>query len=121
VAFGLLGLHPWEFRRYTVREFEEAVLGAHQRHAHLVDVVMRHALATGQWSRRVRFRDLTGRDAPLPLDPRLEEDIEAERNDDDRDRIARARAAIAAATRAAAAAGAGAPPDGDAATHDDGR
>ena len=67
---GLLALQPWEFSQYTVREFEEAVVGAYVRHTHTIDLLMRHALVTGQWSKPVSFRDLTGREAPLPLDPR---------------------------------------------------
>jgi hypothetical protein len=53
-----------------VREFEEAVAGAMIRHAHALDLVMRHALVTGQWAERVTFRQLTGREGPLPFDPR---------------------------------------------------
>lgn len=84
IAFGLLRLHPWEFRRYTVREFEDAVLGAHVRHEHASDLVMRHALATGQWQRRVSFRDLTGKDEPRPLDPRAHVEL----TDEDHERLA---------------------------------
>lgn len=90
MAYGLLGLKPWEFIRYTVREFEETVAGAHIRHAHAVDLVMRHALVTGQWSKPVSFRDLTGREEPLQLDPRGEapEDAEAEDVDPERATLA---------------------------------
>lgn len=109
MAYGLLGLKPWEFIRYTVREFEEAVAGAHVRYTHALDLVMRHALLTGQWSRRVTFRDLTGREEPLPLDPRV---VEEEQTADDLDRIARAKAMLAEATVRRAMADHGQAPEG---------
>jgi hypothetical protein len=76
-----------------VREFEEAVTGAQQRYDHRVDLVMRHALATGQWSKPVTFRDLTGREEPVfLLDPRIAA-ARAERlaNESDEDREKRER------------------------------
>ena len=102
MAYGLLGLKPWEFQRYTVREFEDAVAGAYMRHTHLVDIVMRHALATGQWSKPVSFRDLTGREQPLPLDPRAVPDAEAAEEDaaqDATDQVKAMEAAIRATAR----------------------
>jgi hypothetical protein len=87
IAYGLLGLKPWEFRRYTVREFEDAVVGAHVRFEHAFDLVMRHALVTGQWAKRVTFRDLTGKDEPRPLDPRARAPL----TEEDEERLARTR------------------------------
>ena len=66
----MLRLHPWVFDRYTVREFERAVAGAHVRHGHRIDLMIHLALLIGQWSKRVTFYDLTGRAGPSPIDPR---------------------------------------------------
>ena len=46
------------------------MIGAQVRATHAADLLMHHALVTGQWSKRVTFKDLTGRAEPLPLDPR---------------------------------------------------
>lgn len=82
-----------------MREFEEAVAGAQLRYDHLVDVVMRHALATGQWSRPVSFRDLTGRDEPqVQLDPRIaiwRAEALANESDEDREKRERTQAFLA--------------------------
>jgi hypothetical protein len=86
------------FARYTVREFEEAVAGAQMRHTLLADVMMVHALQTGQWSTKRTFRDLTGRDAPLDLDPRIADARIAavdRETDDDRERRERNEALLA--------------------------
>jgi len=98
VALGLLDLHPWEFAQYTIREFEEKVAGAQRRYVHFADVVMQHALMTGQWSKRVTFRDLTGREHPLELDPRLVEARAAalaNESEDDREKRERTAAILA--------------------------
>ena len=68
-----------------MREFEEAVVGAHVRYEHALDLVMRHALVTGQWARRVTFRDLTGRDEPRALDTRAREVL----SEEDQERVER--------------------------------
>jgi hypothetical protein len=75
---------------YTAREFEEAVAGATVRYLHAVDLVMRHALVTGQWKERVTFQDLTGRAEPLPLDPRGVRAAEEEASEEDPAEAARA-------------------------------
>ena len=69
--------------------------GAYARYEHQFDLVMRHALVTGQWSRRVSFKDLTGKEAPAPLDPRQR--VEEEQTEDDLDRIERAKVLLAEA------------------------
>jgi hypothetical protein len=79
--------------RYTVREFEEAVAGAMIRYTHQLDLVMRHALVTGQWTKRMTFKDLTGREQPLPLDPRgmvVEAEERSEESDEEQARGMRA-------------------------------
>jgi hypothetical protein len=83
--------------RYTVREFEEAVAGASVRYTHAVDLVMRHALVTGQWKERVTFEALTGRAQPLPLDPRGRPAEAADHEDDPADQARALRAWMAQA------------------------
>lgn len=89
----MLRLHPWTFARYTVREFERAVAGAHVRHGHRVDLMIQLALLIGQWSKRVTFYDLTGRSGPSPIDPRSRE---VPLTEDDLEQQARAAELLAA-------------------------
>lgn len=54
------------------------IAGEVVRHERTRDLLMHHALLTGQWAKPPSLRDLLGRD-PLPVDPRWSTPTEAER------------------------------------------
>lgn len=81
LAFGVLHLHPWEFGRYTPREYTEKVKGYFERQRAVrkecAQAVANLMNSTGNFKTPVTVDDLLGREIPDRKQIDRQEDMEA--------------------------------------------